>query len=699
MANVAALLKPRSIALVGASDKPGSIGSRILGNIERFAFAGDLHLVSRTREEIGGRACVRAIDDLPLGVDVALLAVPRDGVAEAVEACVRRKVKSAVVYASGFSETGEEGEALQHKIVEIAARGDLALLGPNCIGLTNYRDGAPLSFGNQRPRATPAPALAIVGQSGGMVGAVRMAAEARGLSVACTIATGNEAVVRIADFLELLVDDAETSVIAIIAEEIRDARRFLKLAARASAAGKAVLLLHPGRSEEAREAARSHTGAVATDFAVMAAMVRREGVVLLETLEEVVDVAEVFLRAPANAASVAILTDSGAFKGMAADFCQKVGLELAALSPDTAAKLKARLPDFAPSGNPVDVTAQGLTDPAVYGDCAALLLEDDAVGALMIAIMPGDAATGLKVARATLPKLAGAQKPIQYVLFGEGSPVAPELAAELHAAGVSFSRSPERALRALAHAAHQARVVARLKQRRAMAAAAPSAVAKAGTLTETHSKALLSAAGFPTPEGAEASTVEEAIAIATRVGYPVALKAQAADLPHKSDVGGVVLNVADEAGLRQSWRTLHDSVANARPDLTLDGVLVERMGARGLEMIVSARRDPQWGVVLMAGVGGVWIEALDDVRLMPADLSEAEIVAELKNLRAAKLLDGIRGAPPADVSALSGVLLKLGDLMYADPGIDEVEINPLLVYPRGDGAVVLDALITIGSVA
>ncbi|MCR6645420.1 MAG: acetate--CoA ligase family protein [Terricaulis sp.] len=232
-----------------------------------------------------------------------------------------------------------------------------------------------------------------------------------------------------------------------------------------------------------------------------------------------------------------------------------------------------------------------------------------------------------------------------------------------------------------------------------MAAAAPSAVAKAGTLTETHSKALLSAAGFPTPEGAEASTVEEAIAIATRVGYPVALKAQAADLPHKSDVGGVVLNVADEAGLRQSWRTLHDSVANARPDLTLDGVLVERMGARGLEMIVSARRDPQWGVVLMAGVGGVWIEALDDVRLMPADLSEAEIVAELKNLRAAKLLDGIRGAPPADVSALSGVLLKLGDLMYADPGIDEVEINPLVVYPRDDGAVVLDALITIGSVA
>jgi acyl-CoA synthetase (NDP forming) len=697
---VEALLRPRSIAIVGASDKPGGIATRILDNLERFSFSGEIHLVSRSRREIRGRACVGSIAELPADVDVALLTVPAEGLADAVDACVARDVHGAIAYASGFAEMGTEGVAQQERIAASARSGGLALLGPNCIGLTNYVDGVPLSFGNQRPRAVPAPALAVLGQSGGMVGAIRMAIEARALPVAYTIATGNEAVVRITDFLDLLIDDKTTRVIAIIAEEIREPRRFLSQAARAHAAGKSLLLLHPGRSEKAREAARSHTGAIATDFALMQTLVEREGVILLETLEEVADVGETLLRAPApRNGGVAILTDSGAFKGMAADFCEKAGLRLATFSVETTAKLTARLPAFASSSNPVDVTAQGLSDPAIYGDCAEALLRDENVGALMLAMMPGGPEVSLQVARATLPKLAAATKPVQYVLFGEGSPVAPEVATELRAGHVTLSRSPERALRALAHVTRHGAVTGCLNHGRRVAQPAALQLPPAGKLSEYQSKALLGAAGFEIPPGGLARTLEGAQVIAARIGYPVVLKAQASDLPHKSDVGGVVLNVQDVAALERAWTRITESVAAARPDLKLDGLLVESMGARGLELIVSARRDPAWGVVLMVGAGGVWIEALGDVALLAPDLTESEMADALRGLRAAKLLDGWRGAPPADIAAITAALARLADVMLANPGIEEIEINPMMIYAPGDGAMVLDALMTIADPA
>ena len=693
---VEALLRPRSIAIVGASDRPGGIATRILDNIERFNFAGEIHLVSRSRGEIRGRPCVPSIADLPEGVDVALLTVPAEGLADAVEACVARKVHSAIAYASGFAEMGEAGVAAQERIAAAARSGGLALLGPNCIGLTNYVGGVPLSFGNQRPRAVPAPALAVLGQSGGMVGAVRMAVEARGLPVAYTIATGNEAVVRVTDFLDLLIEDATTRVIAIIAEQIREPRRFLKQAARAHAAGKALLLLHPGRSEKAREAARSHTGAIATDFALMQTLVEREGVLLLETLEETTDVAESLLRASAPAkGGVAILTDSGAFKGMAADFCEKAGLPLATFSPETTAKLAARLPAFASSSNPVDVTAQGLTDPAIYGDCAEALLHDENVGALMLAMMPGGPEVSLKVARATLPKLAATTKPVQYVLFGEGSPIAPEIEMELRTERVTLSRSPERALRALAHVTRHGAKASRLRSGRRTHKEAALQLPAASKLAEHQSKALLAAAGFGIPPGGLARSLDGAKVIAARIGYPVVLKAQASDLPHKSDVGGVALGIQDEAALARGWDQIKHDVAAARPELKLDGLLVEGMGARGLELIVSARRDPSWGVVLMVGAGGVWIEALGDVALLAPDLSELEMEEALRGLRAAKLFDGWRGAPAADLPAVTAALARLADVMLANPAIEEIEINPMVVYAPGQGALVLDALITI----
>jgi acyl-CoA synthetase (NDP forming) len=695
--SVECLLRPRSIAIIGVSADAASMGGRSLANLDRFAFAGGLHLVSRTNDRVGARDCVRAIDDLPDGIDAAIIALPARAVLDAVHACARRGIKGLVVYAAGFAEGGEAGREEQDRITAAARAADIALLGPNTLGLTNYVDGVLLAFGPNAPNPVGGrPALAVIAQSGAMMGSMRLSAAARQLAVSYAIATGNEAVTGVEDYLACLVDDPATHAIAIFAEQLRRPLRFLELARIARLNDKPIILLHPGRSQRARDSAASHTGAMTGDYATMRALVASEAVIAVETLEEFLDAAELLTRFPRPAPSgPAIMTDSGAFRGLALDMAEAIGLPLPGLTDATTQALAERLPDFASGSNPLDITAQGLKDMPLYAEATRLLLADAGCGSLLISVMPGSPQVGRIKAETVLPVLADIGKPCAYVIMGGAAPVDPGLEPLFLARNNPFFRSPERALRGLAHLTRYASLKQGAALPRAPAADRAGTTLPPGMLAEYRGKALLAAAGLCVPDGDLARSPEQAVAIAARIGFPVVAKVQSPALPHKTEVGGVIVGIDSAAALRSAWTELHDRVARHRPGLALDGILVEAMGPRGLEMVVGGRRDAAWGPVVLFGLGGIWTEALADVRLIPADLGAAGIIAELRQLKAWALLDGFRGAAGIDLDALADAIMGIGGLLRRHPDIEEIDVNPLIAYPRGRAPLALDALVVV----
>ena len=687
-------MRPRSVAIVGASPERGSIGNNVLVNLERSGFSGTIHLVSRSRAEIAGRACVPTIDDLPKGIDAVALVVPEAAVPDAVEACVRAQAGSAVVFASGFAEGGDEGRAKQDRMATAARTGGLVLLGPNCIGYTNFADGTALTFEplGEPPRRAERGAV-VIAQSGAMTTNLRLGLIAKGVPVVAAISTGNEAVAGIEDFLADALAGEAARLIVLFVEQVRRPKFFLELVRRARAASRPVIMLHPGRTERARSAALSHTGALAGDHALMAAVLENENVLLVDTIDEMFDTTALLARWPdPRPEGAAIVTNSGAFRGVALDFCAEQGLELPALAPGTQAKLKAMLPSYAAIDNPLDITTIGLSQLDIFGRTAQAMLDDPAVGALVAAFIPGAPPLQMARGRSLLPVIEASAKPVAFALFGDETPLAPEFLDMVRAAAVPLFRSPDRALRAMARVQDYGRFLAR--RRRASAALAAPPLPGSGAIAEHRAKEFLAALGIAVPDGALAASLEEAGAIARKIGFPVVLKAQSRDLLHKSDAGGVIAGIADPAGLAAGWAKLHANIARARPGLALDGVLVETHAPPGIEMIVGARRDPDWGPVLMLGLGGIWTEALADIRLLTPDRGEADIVAEIRRLKGSALLKGHRGSAPADLRTVAQAAMVLGDLMLACPALSEVEINPLAVYPHG--AVALDALMAVG---
>jgi acyl-CoA synthetase (NDP forming) len=693
-AAIARLLKPRSVAIVGASEEPDTIGGRVFHNLLRAKFAGELHLVSRTRAELLGRPCVKKIDDLPVGVDALVLMVPAEAVRDSIAACVRRKVNGAIIFSSGFAEMGDAGKAEQAALAAAAREGALLLVGPNCLGFTNYVDGVPLTFDEYKPMAAAKrPGVALIAQSGGLVNSIRDSLVGSGVTVTYNVSSGNESVVTAEDFLEYAIDDAATGTIILFAEQIRQPQRLVRLAARARAKRKPIVLMQPGRTEKARAAAQSHTGALTGDLAVMRAVLGAEGAAVVDSFDTLVDAALILNRYPVPALSgVAMLTNSGAMRGVAFDIAEQTGIDLVEFSESTLGALRAIVPPYMPPENPFDIATLTFKQPDLWGRCTEILLEEPRAGALLVSIFPGTLSQQASRVQYMLPPLKSAKRPVAFVALGEPKPLDESFVAAMRAEEIPLFRSTERAMRAMAEVVR----LGRAQQRRRRAPSErplPIAPTTGGTLTEYRSKELLAAAGIPVPKGELAHDVPEAQKIAARIGYPVVLKAQAAALAHKSDAGGVAVNIADATRLYAAWEEMQAKLKQARPDLKLDGVLVERMARPGVEMIVGARRDPDWGVVLVLGLGGVWVEALRDMQVLPARADEVEIVAALKRLRGAALFEGTRGSPPIDLAPIARIAATLADLVERTSAAAEIEINPLVAYPAGEGALALDALI------
>lgn len=691
MLDLSRLLAPRSVAIVGASATPGALGNSVLQNLERHGYSGEIHLINPKRDEIGGRRCLKSIAELPEGVDAAVLAIPGPAVLDAVRALAARKAGAAIIFAAGFAEGGEDGLAAQAEIARIAVRTGMVIEGPNCLGLVNHAAGVPLTF-VEAPRIELAgkPAVGVVSQSGAMAVVLGTTLMAKGLGITLSVSTGNEAATGVEDYVEHLIGDPATPVIGMIVEQFRNPRRFLALAERARDAGKAIVLLHPGTSGAARESAATHTGAMAGDWQLMQAKVERAGVLLVDSLEALGDVIELVARArPMRAGGVAVLTESGAFKALTLDLADRIGLALPAMRGATAAAMRAAIPDFIPVSNPMDLTAQALVDPGLYRRTLEPLLADDSYAALVLAIIQTDPATSARKFPPIIEAIEALRpaKPVIFAGLDDGAEIPPDYVGALRALGVSYFPSPERAFRALRHLARRAGRDFGRADREPVALDLPS-----GVVPEYRAKALLEPAGIPFPKGGFAGALDEAKAVAAELGYPVVLKAQSAALSHKSDAGGVLLGITDETTLERAWHCLHDNIA-AHSGVALDGVLVEAMGERGVELIVGGRNDPDWGPVLLVGFGGVTAELLQDVRLLAHDLSRPAIAAELRKLRQGALLDGFRGSPPLDIEAAAGVIGTLGGILAGTPSIREIDLNPLVVYPRGRGVLALDALI------
>ena len=687
---VARFLRPRSIAVIGISTRAGSAGQIILQCLKINRFAGEVHLVGRTDELIDGRRVLKSADELPEGVDLAVFTLPAAAVCEAIEACARRKVGTALVFAAGFAETGDH--ATQDAVAATTRAAGLAVVGPNCLGVTNNVDGIMLHmlYAQEALRGVTN-GVAIIGQSGGLLGHFQRACDGRGIPLSYVISTGNEAGLDTTDFLDFLVDDSSTRVIVAYCEELRRPQTFLAALRRARAAGKPVVLMLVGRSVKARKAAQSHTGALVSDFATVRTQVEDAGSIVVTTMDETMDLVAILQRFPVPPAKgPGILTASGAYVALTNDLAEEIGLDLPELEPTTLKTIKETLPSYGNFGNPLDTTA-GFS-PEMLPVVTKVLIDDPNVGMLFISF---PIRTAVPV-NAFNEGMAHSSKPKVMVALGDTWPLADDVEAAVKESPAVFSRSSDRMLRAIALYTRYGRNLARPRATVASPPIPGLPKLGRGAQPEWLGKKLIAAAGIRIPDGALARTASEAASLAKQIGYPVVLKAQAASLPHKTEVGGVALNLINEAAVRAAWDTMMRNVKHAAPNTKLDGALIEKMSPRGIELMVGAMRDPGWGTVLLLGLGGIWVEALGDVQVLPATADKVQIIEALGKLRAAKLLIGMRGAPPADLTAVAEVVLRIGGLMRSVPEITEIDINPLTVHGKGEGATALDALIVVG---
>jgi acyl-CoA synthetase (NDP forming) len=697
-AQIDRLLRPKSVAVIGASDRHGALGCTLLNNLVQYEFSGAIYPVNPKRDQLQGLKVCKDVSELPDGVDCAVLAIPRASVVDTVRQLAQKGCGAAVIYAAGFSESGEEGAKDQAELARIAAEHGMIIEGPNCLGCTNYVERIPLTFVETNMQSPPKGmrAVGIASQSGALAAVLATTLHPRGCHVSTSVSTGNEAASGVEDYVEWLVDDPATHVIAMYVENFRRPAAFIAAARRARAAGKPIVLLHPGRSDKAQASAATHTGAMAGDFKLMRARLAREGVIFAETLEELADITTIALTCPTlPGTNMVVLGESGALRGLAFDLAEDIGLDLLHLDDANSPRLREVLPDFVPVSNPTDITAIGLSEPEIYTRLLTALLEDERVGSVVASIIQSDPVTSQIKFPAIQKVLDGHSfaKPLVFAGVDEGANVPAHFIEGLRAVGIPWFPSTERAYRAIARLADLAQ--RDLADRSGDPLPVPDIAGHSGVIPEFRAKALLAPLGIPFPQGAFAASADDAAAAAEVLGYPVVLKAQSAALGHKSDAGGVILNLRSAAEVREAFARMVGNVAAYDAGIALEGVLVEKMGTMGVEMIVGARNDPEWGPVVLAGFGGVTAEILKDVKLFTTDLGAEQVKAGLLGLQQAPLLTGWRGSPALDTDALAALVVQIGRVMTGNPAIREIDLNPVIVYPAGEGVMALDALMLV----
>ncbi|HEX4261884.1 MAG TPA: acetate--CoA ligase family protein, partial [Acetobacteraceae bacterium] len=656
-------------------------------------FEGRILPVNPNRAEVQGLRAWPSIDALPETPDVAIVAVPGEAAVASVAALAARGTAAAIVFTAGFAETGPAGTLAQARMLAAARAGGMRLLGPNCLGLFVARTGWYPIFTAAFETGFPCPGrIGIASQSGAYGTHLFAAARDRRMGTGACITTGNEADIAVADAIAWLASDPETDVIAAYAEAIRDGAAFAAALARARRARKPVVMMKVGRSAVGRQAAQSHTASLVGDDAVIAAVLAEHGVVRARTTEELLDIVQTATKRiyPVRNA-LGVITVSGGAGVLISDAAEAAGLPMPPMPEAAQARLRALLP-YAAARNPVDCTAQAINDASLIGAFARAVVEDGGFPSVLAFFSHiGGAASIAPVLRAEIAAVRARHPDRLFVLSVLGPP---ERQAEYEADGLLVFEDPARAVVAIAAMGRLGAAFARDQ------AVAPPAIARIALPDappdEADAKRLLARAGIACVPEQACKDADAAVAAAASLGHPVVMKLLSPDIIHKSEIGGVLLDLRDAAAVRTAFATLMQRAAAAIPDARIAGVLVSRQMAGGVECILGIQRDPVFGPVAMVGLGGVFVEVLRDIALRRCPFDEAEARMMIEGLRGAALLHGARGRPRADVAAAAAMLARLSAFAAAaGPRLRAIDLNPVLVMPEGEGAWAADAVVEL----
>ncbi len=696
MSRLKAALDPRSIAVIGASENPNKVGGRPVHYLDKFGFKGKIFPINPSRAEVQGHRCYKSLDDLPEAPEMVIVAVAGDNAIGAVEDCAAHGVKVAVVMASGFGEVDAvAGKAKERRMVEAARKTGMRIVGPNSQGLANFGTGAIASFSTMFMDMDRAEGhVAMLSQSGALstvpVGFLRQ----RGIGVRHTHATGNDADITVGELAVAVAEDPEVKLLLLYLESIPETKYLEELAELALGRDLPIIALKSGRSEAGRQAAQSHTGALANEDRVVDVFFERHGIWRAPDMRGLVEATELYLKGwkPRGRRLVAI-SNSGAVCVMTADAASAVGMPMAKLSVETDRKLKGILPSFATTTNPIDLTAALLSNSRLFGDILPVLAEDPAADAFLIGVPvagPGydveafardAAAFGKKTGKPLV--IAATQKSVADQFASEGSSVFPtetEAVTALH--------------QFLAHRELMARTAAR-KAGRARVKATPISSASTSMLNEADSLALLASRGIPVVAHRLCRTRADAVAAFEAIGGPVVIKGCSSDIAHKSELRLVKLGITSREEAGEIWSEMESIIR--KQGARFDGVIVAAMARGRREIMIGAHRDSVFGPVVAVGDGGKYVEIFRDTVLLLPPFSRDEVTEALGRLKIAPLLEGVRGEPPMDVDALCDAVLRIGELML-DPAakVMSLDLNPVLLDSASKGCVVVDAVVFQG---
>ena len=708
-AKVDALVAPRNVVIVGASDRPGNWALRAWRNLQRYQFPGRIFLINPKRDEILSEKCYPDFAALPEPPDHILVVTPASAVADVLEAGAAAGARSATIFSSGFGEAYDEaGAALGVRLREVIARTGLGVSGPNCMGNICKPAGF-VTLTEDRPLNMSMGEVALVGQSGGVMIFINQALEERGMFARYLITSGNEAGLQVADYIAYFAGDPALKVIIVYVEAVADLGRFIAACREARAAGKSIIAIKLGQSEEGRAAALAHTGSLAGTVAAFDAVAADAGVIRADTLDDAVELAELLAHTGApTGRRLGAVTLSGAYRGLLLDAAERHGLSFPKLAPETVTRLETVMGVGSLISNPIDGGFSVLSSPQAYKACIEAMQADPNIDMVLLQeAIPREPGSNRAEAYIQLVEdyvAEGGHKPLSFVTLTSHGQTAHSRAIRHGAPHVSFLQEANKALRAIASAARrgeaealagadadthaQTPALAQELREQARQLQAPLA------LDEARSKALLAAYGVPLPQEGLAQDVKAAVALATRIGFPVVLKAICATLTHKSDVGAVQLDLRDAEAVRAAWARIEANLAAHGFADALEGVLVAQMVSGGLELVMGVHRDPEMGPVIMGGSGGVLLELVRDVAFAAPPLTLAKAHDLIARTKAGALMKGYRGASILDAQAYAQALVALGRLAHdLGDALESVDVNPFLLLPKG--GVALDALVVL----
>jgi acetate---CoA ligase (ADP-forming) len=693
------LLSPQTIAVLGASRTPGKVGHEVIANLINGGYQGTIVPVNPKADEILGLKCYHDLKEYDGKVDLGVIVVPLEAVKGAIQSAIDARAKAVVVITAGFKEVGAEGAALEREIAELCRANGVRLMGPNCIGVINTSHKMNATFAPMMP---PSGRISVISQSGALCVAILDLAMNLKMGLGKVISFGNKADLNEVDFLQALAEDDDTRVIAGYLENITEGNKFLQVAEQA-ASRKPVVVLKVGVTQAGAKAASSHTGSLAGADMAYGAAFKRSGVIRAENFEALFDYAIALAMQPLPRGNrVAVITNAGGPGIMAADAAETAGLRMVTPAEPTRKKLRECLPAAAAVGNPIDVI--GDADPDRYVKAFEIVQEDDTIDSIIVVVTPQNMTRPLELAE-KLSKAHRGQKPLLAAFLG-GSEVIPARE-RLMALNIPSYPSAERAVGALqamqdyaAWRRRPPRVVTRFPVNRHRVDRVINWHVKMGIrqVGEVEAKEILRAYDFNVLPGFLARNANEAVDAADRIGYPVVMKIVSPHIVHKSDVGGVRISLANAEQVRDAFDLMIMRIRQLAPDAHIRGAYVEKMGPRGREVILGMTRDPQFGPMLMFGLGGIFVEVMKDVTFYLAPITAEEAMQMLKGTRSYALLRGARGQAAVDLEAVAGGLQRISQLATDYPQITELDINPFIVGEVGTGAYLADARMTLANV-